>query len=128
MTKPTPTPGPWNVDPSYPGDVCAGTGHDVAVTCYKGMKPIDLDGTEATIGPQSREEAEANARLIAAAPDLLTVLTNGAQLNMPDFLEWIAVRLVNVHGDDPNIDFVQTLRHRAKLCREAIAAATGATP
>lgn len=69
--------------------------------------------------------AEANARLIAAAPDLLNALTTGAQLNMPDFLEWIAARLVKVHGDDPNVDYVQTLRHRAKLCREAIAKATG---
>lgn len=66
-----------------------------------------------------------NARLIAAAPELLDTLTQGAQMNMPDFLEWVAARLVNVHGEDPNVDYVQTLRHRAKLCREAIAKATG---
>lgn len=73
----------------------------------------------------SKEEAEANARLIAAAPELLEALTTGAQMNLPDFLEWIAARLVKVHGEDPYVDYVQTLRHRAKLCREAIAKATG---
>ena len=78
-----------------------------------------------TIDPDDEGESGANARLIAAAPELLEALTTGAQMNLPDFLEWIAARLVKVHGEDPNVDYVQTLRHRAKLCREAIAKATG---
>ena len=48
----------------------------------------------------------------------------GAQLNTPDFLEWIADRLVHVHGENPNVDYVLTLRDRAKAGRAAIAKAT----
>ena len=118
MSETKHTPGPWNVDPSYPGDVCAGTGHDVAVTCYKGMKPIDLDGTESTIGPQSREEAEANARLIAASPDLLAALQ-----------EWMSAnREVAECGHDEQ----RAADEREQIAREmaavAIAKATGETP
>jgi len=124
MSETKHTPGPWNVDPSYPGDVCAGTGHDVAVTCYKGMKPIDLDGTEATIGPQSREEAEANARLIAAAPDLLE-----------SNIAFVAT-LSNLYGIKPEHDndyIYDTLPSSGVAvaflsARSAIAKATGATP
>lgn len=62
----------------------------------------------------------ANARLIAAAPDLLRVQTMGAQLNTPALLDWIAERLVNVYHESPNIDFVHTLRSRAEAGREAV--------
>lgn len=61
-----------------------------------------------------------DARLIEAAPGLLHAVTHGAELNLPDFLEWIAARLVNVHGDDRNADFVLTLYDRAKVLRAAI--------
>jgi hypothetical protein len=71
------------------------------------------------------EMAEPFARLIAAAPDLLAALTMGAQVNTPDFLDWVADRLVNVYGESPNVDFVHSLRDRAKAGRAAIAKATG---
>jgi len=64
------------------------------------------------------------ARLMAAAPDFFHAAITGAQLNLPDFLDWIAARLINF-GDEPNVDFVMTLRERAKLFRAAIAKATG---
>lgn len=60
--------------------------------------------------------------LIAAAPDFYHAATTGAQVNLPDFLEWIAARLIRL-GDNPNADFVLTLRDRAKLLRAAIAKA-----
>ena len=71
------------------------------------------------------EESEANANLIAAAPDLLNCQTMGAELNTPDFLDWIADRLVKVHGENPNVDYVLSLRERAKAGRAAISKAKG---
>lgn len=68
---------------------------------------------------------DSDARLIAAAPELLEALTMGAQINTPDFLDWIADRLVHVYGESPHIDFVISLRERAKAARAAIAKATG---
>ena len=67
--------------------------------------------------------SEANARLIAAAPDLLAAQTMGASMNTPDFLDCIADRLVSVHGENPNVDFVLSLRERAEAGRAAIAKA-----
>lgn len=34
-------------------------------------------------------------------------------MNDVDFLNWIADRFVNVHGESPNVDFVQKLRRIA---------------
>lgn len=68
----------------------------------------------------------ANARLAAAAPDLLEA--HDPNRAGPDFLDWLADRLVNVYGEYPNIDFVLTLRRRAELSRSAIAKATGSQP
>lgn len=67
-----------------------------------------------------------DARLIAAAPDLLEAQTMGVEVNTPDFLDWIADRLVQVHKESQNVDFVLSLRERAKAGRAAIAKATGA--
>ncbi len=68
----------------------------------------------------------ADARLIAAAPDLLAAQTMGAEINTPDFLDWIAERLIHVHGESPHVDYVLSLRERAKAGRAALAKATGA--
>lgn len=70
------------------------------------------------------DNAEADAHLIAAAPELLEAQTMGAELNTPDFLDWIAARLIH-YGDNPNADFILSLRERAKSGRAAIAKAEG---
>jgi hypothetical protein len=58
-----------------------------------------------------------------AIPELIAAQTMGVQINTPDFLDWIADRLVNVHGESPNVDYVMSLRDRAKAGRDAIAKA-----
>jgi hypothetical protein len=80
---------------------------------------IDGDYNEPDLWPVM----EANARLIAAAPDLLHAQTMGSSLNTPDFLDFVADRLVNVYGESPNVDFVLSLRSRAQAGRNAIAKA-----
>lgn len=41
-------------------------------------------------------------------------------MNTPDFLNWVADRLVSVHGESPNVDFVLSLRERAEAMRVAL--------
>lgn len=104
---PTHTPGPWTIDVTWRGNLTV-IGPDLRPICTPARR------------------SEANATLIAAAPDYHDAATCGAQVNLPDFLDWIADRLVHVHGDDPNVDFVVTCRDRARKLRAAIAKATGA--
>ncbi len=66
--------------------------------------------------------------LESAAPDLLAAQTMGASKNTPDFLDWIANRLVRAYGENPNLDFVLSLRERAQAGRLAIVKAIGTTP
>lgn len=69
----------------------------------------------------------ANKQIIAAAPELLEALTYGQTLNLPDMLDWVADRLVNVHGENCNLDFILSIRERANKARAAINKATGET-
>lgn len=70
------------------------------------------------------KQALADEVLRAAAPELLDAQTMGVEVNTPDFLDWMAERLIHVYGESPNIDFVLSLRERAKAGRAAIAKAT----
>jgi hypothetical protein len=47
-------------------------------------------------------------------------------MDTPTFMDWLADRLVAVYGEKPSVDFVLSLRERAKAGRAAIAKATGA--
>lgn len=59
----------------------------------------------------------ADARLIAAAPDLLAALQDG---DGAQFYEWLADRLVNVYGENDNVDFVRALRRKAEKQKAAV--------
>lgn len=111
------TPGPWKFDPE--DDSIVGSNEELSIATIDNFDAGGKNGFH--FGPIS----SANARLIAAAPELLEAQTMGASFNTPDFLDWIADRLVNVHGESPNVDYVLSLRDRAKLGRAAIAKATG---
>ncbi|MDX4957896.1 hypothetical protein [Delftia acidovorans] len=50
----------------------------------------------------------------------LRTLSNGASLDAPSFLEWIADRLVNVHGANPGVDYILSLRERAVAMRSVM--------
>jgi hypothetical protein len=53
--------------------------------------------------------------------ELVKAVTEGAQLDLAGMLEWTAARLVKVHHEDPNVDYVLTLLDRAKRLRQALA-------
>lgn len=83
------------------------------------------------IGIRISDDVEKMAIAALAAPaaqgntlegELTKIVMSGAETDFPGFLDWIANRLVYRHGDNPNIDYVQTLRLRASQIRTAIAA------
>ena len=137
------TPGPWRVD---------GHEHKNGVVEYTivsisgdavGCAPV-AEVLRNNPRPMPEQRIEANARLLAAAPDLLAVLeslvgifephkltpywsmretVNAAKKiigyiygvdernrsNDAEFLEWLYVRLVGTHGENPNTDYMQNL-------------------
>lgn len=48
----------------------------------------------------------------------LKEMLKGAATPVPQFLHWVADRLVLVYKDNEQVDFVQALRHRAKQLHE----------
>lgn len=40
-----------------------------------------------------------------------------------EMMDWVADRLVHVHGENPNVDYVRALRERAQMLRDADRAA-----
>lgn len=124
MSGPKHTPGPWGYVPSNAnhgpyvtnewgaGDIC---------DCYTMSKPSELavcnGGTSEPIHFQ-HEEADANARLIAAAPDLLEALRD-AQKALALIVEPDAIKQSTVINA-----FAQTMAAEVKA-RAAIAKAEG---
>lgn len=52
--------------------------------------------------------------------ELKETLEFGQTMNMADMLDWVADRLVYVHHDNENADFIHSLRERAKLVRNVV--------
>lgn len=67
------TPGPWIMDTKLRTSIDSGEKHIAMVNCYKGAS-----------GYMRQEEHDANARLIAAAPDMLEVLVEFCRSNCGD--------------------------------------------
>jgi hypothetical protein len=61
-----------------------------------------------------------NDRWRVAYDALLKAQTMGSSHDTPAFLDWLADRLVNVHDEDANVDFVLSLHERAKQGRDAL--------
>jgi hypothetical protein len=76
-TTPTHTPGPWNADKNFMGPDTYGDGNSIPVFPRGGGVAIcDVVAVtgEGLSRPDVQARAEANARLIAAAPELLAAL------------------------------------------------------
>lgn len=66
-----------------------------------------------------------NMALTKQRNELLAVQAMGAGMDTPDFLDWMAARLVTVYGESPSVDFVVSLRARASAGRAAVAKVKG---
>lgn len=112
------TPGPW-----FYGDWLKNEPGEPDEAGWVEVWNIDAHGFKGLPFVACKHHDEiANARLIAAAPDLFD--SHEPDREGPDFLDWVASRLV-LHGDHPQADFIVCLRRRAEKARAAIAKATG---
>jgi hypothetical protein len=68
------TPGPWIVHDHAPASVWAGDEH--VATCNWWIDPAAIQEGEPDYRVKSATKREANARLIAAAPDMLEAMKN----------------------------------------------------
>lgn len=80
---------------------------------------VCLDGY---IAIKAAEALESQAQAIE---ELVTALSEGAQINTPQLMDWVAERLVLVHGENPNVDYVLALKTRAKKIAGILAKHTG---
>jgi hypothetical protein len=48
------------------------------------------------------------------------VCEQGAQVELPEFLDWLACRMIHVHGESPDIDYIRTAKDRATRLRAAM--------
>jgi hypothetical protein len=115
------TPGP------HRAQLCSGPGHWQIIdeSCRQIGLARHWPDKHGANTPEAAAETQGNAVLWAAAPDLLAAQTMGAQVDTPAFLEWLADRLVHVYKENPNVDFVLSLRSRAAAGRAAINKAKG---
>lgn len=113
MSAPKHTPGPWHVQPSriHPM-IVSHNGTYIAPVRFSAWER--LDGRNATEVANARAECNANAALIAAAPDLLEQLK--------DMTESFRSIYTSEYGTDKEAD-----EHTADA-RAAIAKAEGRTP
>lgn len=114
------TPGPWATDEAEHDEPY----QDILVMAGEHRRICKVSIDDAPVHDYNAAQ-RANARLIAAAPTLVECLTMGATMQTPEFLEWLADRLVTVYGEDPGTDFVLSLRDRAGQMRAARLLALG---
>ena len=102
------TPGPWQWHHDHGWLVVESDNGDLCIKIEKGT---------------TSKKHTADARLIAAAPELLEA--HEPDREGPNFLDWIADRMIHQHGEHAQADFILCLRRRAEKARTALAKATG---
>ena len=108
------TPGPWMVvlnEAGAPSHIEAPRASDQQPGAV-GTKII----RQGSLVLPSSAEGQANARLIAAAPDMLDGIMGGAQISLPDLLDYLAEN----NGESQSAEFVLALRQRAGLMRAVL--------
>lgn len=108
------TPGPWFV--KYGNAIYAADGYEIGVAYYAGNQHANMDDNGLEIS-RGKNQSEANASLIAAAPDLMEAIVR---------LEFAAQCRDNTMGDPCRLIAVKAeLAAAAAQARAAIAKATG---
>jgi hypothetical protein len=113
-------PGPWRQCQANDGHCICGLIWSIPADVIVAQMSTDEDSP-----PVTSDEAIANAALIAAVPDMLAALEDESHVSTAWMLDWVADRMVKVYGESENVDFVQSIRKRAALCRAALQKAKG---
>ena len=116
------TPGPWTIEADHEG------GFLIKALCDEGNRVI----VQRPPWSHRAAESEANARLIAAAPDFATACVGTDDDGTP--LDWLSALLIDLRESGPRDDFedplawLEALAHSERLLavlRAAIAKAEG---
>lgn len=87
----------------------------------RGFLSQDLETLAVLLEVDNRDAQKLAADLAAAQQEIARLRAAfEPDRTGPAFYDWIADRLVHQYGEDPNVDFVLTLRRRAALGREAL--------
>lgn len=105
--EPKDFPAPWRL--SFDGD---------AIVDGNSERILNIDGEELDYWPKA-------LAVMLAAPDMLAALEDESHVSTAWMLDWVADRMVKVYGESENVDFVLSIRKRAKLCRAALQKAKG---
>lgn len=132
--KTTWTPGPWRADQALfninQWTVQSQFLHVNGLTAWHGVATV-FGANEAEVastdGAYCPEQAEPNARLIAAAPEMAAVLSGTTGAFLAVLLENMAARLVML-GASEDDDLVVEARSRATKTRAILARIKGKTP
>lgn len=114
-TPPAHTPGPWHIDLDSPYSA-------ICIKPYPGEIVCDIEGADA--------QAEANARLIAAAPELLRTVRSD-RVAFEERIEVLEEEKLELGVSDEEFadqDIIDNYRHLVDRCDEVIARATVGAP
>ena len=119
-TKPAHTPGPWRVGMEYTSDDMAPAPDEIEVCCGPVNNRTMVAGVMSATSNRIDDECRANARLIAAAPDLLAEVTRLKALNADLIKALEGLMPLDDRGD------MEPYRKEWRVARAAIAKAKGA--
>jgi len=122
------TPGPWSVPEQYCSEIERADGKTIA-SCWH-EKCVDVEVKLVGVADVSLEESKANARLIAAAPDLLEVAKRALRYIPTDCVQCRGDKCrerwcISCYGDDTAEAAIAEAKADIDAIRAAIAKAEG---
>lgn len=99
----------------------------ITSSCRAGMIEVAMvygAHPESGFDAEFQQEQLANAKLIAAAPDLLEAAIGG-NTPLTEIIDFLCDRLVSVYGENEGVDFIRAARSKNEKLKLAINKALG---